>query len=107
LETRTLSAPWLVKVTWEELLTLTLCLALDVLEFLIPVFLTPIYGDIMDFAGFLFCLLFFGYIGFLSLLELIPSLDILPFFTVTWLIWYIQRRRIMKNRMLTELDKWR
>ena len=69
MEAETVSAPWILSVSWEELTTLTVCLFLDVLEFVAPVMLTPLLGDILDLAGFLFCAVYFNVVGAISLLE--------------------------------------
>jgi hypothetical protein len=66
-----------------------------------------VYGDVWDFAGFVFCVVYFGLVGAISLLEIIPSFDVIPFFTLTWLIWYLKRKREIKNSILSELEKWK
>jgi hypothetical protein len=35
----------------------------------------------------------FRLIGIVSLLELVPGVDILPIFIITWLIWYLTKKR--------------
>ncbi|KON29648.1 hypothetical protein AC482_05980 [miscellaneous Crenarchaeota group-15 archaeon DG-45] len=104
---RTLSKPWLVDLAWDELVTLVACLGLDFIDYLIPVLMTPIYGDILDLAGVIFCGIFFRWLGFVSLIELIPGLDVLPNFTITWLIWYVNKKRWEKSRLEDELEHWR
>ena len=106
LETETLSAPWILSLSWEELMTLLVCLFLDILEFIAPMLLTPLIGDVIDLVGFLFCAVYFNVIGAISLLELVPGLDIVPFFSLTWLTWYILRRRELRQRMEAELGEW-
>ena len=102
-----LSAPWFLRLWWEELATLFVCLSLDFIEYLFPPLMTPIIGDFLDFAGSVFCVMFFGWIGFISLIELIPGLDVLPFFTVAWLVWYLSKRRRDRVRVEQELERWR
>jgi hypothetical protein len=105
--TKSLSAPWLIRLNWDEFFFLLICVGLDVVEYIIPVLLVPLAGDILDFSGFIFSVFYFGWIGFVSLIELIPSLDILPSFIITWLIWYILKKRRDKIKVLEELEKWK
>lgn len=102
-----LSTPWLIRLWWQELATLVVCLSLDFLEYLIPPLMAPFVGDILDFAGVVFCVLFFGWIGSISLLELIPGLDVIPIFIITWLVWFIFKRWSTRMRMEYELERWR
>ena len=106
METETVSAPWILKITWEELTTLSVCLCLDLLEFVAPMLLTPVLGDILDLAGFLFCAVYFNVVGAISLLELVPGLDVVPFFSLTWLTWYLLRRRRLRQRLEEQLGEW-
>ena len=91
-------APWEHRLTWEEISTLAVCLSLDLLEYLIPVMMTPIYGDVIDFTGIIFVFIFFNYYGAISILELIPGFDILPLFTLSWLAWYFQSSNVKKKQ---------
>ncbi|MFP3951040.1 MAG: hypothetical protein ACLFVP_02715 [Candidatus Bathyarchaeia archaeon] len=104
---KNLTAPWLLRITWEELLTLILCLTLDIFDYFLPILLSPVYGDIWDFVGFVFCVIYFGIIGAISLLELFPGFDVVPIFTITWLIWFFYKRHKMKREINSELDEWR
>jgi hypothetical protein len=106
LETQTVSAPWILKISWEELATLSICLSLDLLEYLAPIFLTPLLGDIVDFLGFIFCVVYYNVFGIFALAELVPGLDIVPFFTLTWLVWYYTRRRRLRKKLDQELKQW-
>lgn len=106
METETVSAPWILSLSWEELTTLIVCLSLDILEFIAPMLLTPVLGDILDLAGFLFCAVYFNVIGAISLLELVPGLDVVPFFSLTWLTWYLHRRRKLRQRVDEHLGEW-
>jgi hypothetical protein len=106
LETQTVSAPWILKISWEELATLSICLGLDLIEYIAPIFLTPLIGDVIDFIGFIFCVVYYNFLGIFALAELIPGLDIVPFFTMTWLIWYYMRRRRLQKRLDQELEQW-
>ncbi|MFQ6053110.1 MAG: hypothetical protein ACE5OO_02625 [Candidatus Bathyarchaeia archaeon] len=107
LSLRTLSKPWLVDLSWEELTTLIVCLGLDFIEYIFPALMTPLLGDLLDLAGIVFCGIYFRWIGAVALLELIPGLDVLPNFTITWLVWYVFKRWRAKARLESELERWR
>ena len=85
--------PRYVVFTETELLSLVICVILDVSEYMAAILLLPIIGDILDVVGFVACLAMFRLIGLISLLELVPGLDILPIFIITWLVWYLIRKR--------------
>ena len=104
---KTLSAPWLTRLNWDELVTLLVCIGLDVMEYALPILMAPLMGDIPDLAGIAFCVFFFGWVGFVSLVELVPGLDVLPNFTITWLIWYLMKREKDQIRVMEELERWR
>ncbi len=103
----TMSAPWLLRVSWEELITLTVCLGIDVIEYMLPMLMAPALGDVLDFAGVVFCVAYFGWLGAFSLLELIPGLDVIPIFTLTWLMWYTLKRRKERVRLDAQLERWK
>ena len=105
--TKTLSAPWLTRLNWDELASLAVCIALDILEYTYPMLMAPISGDILDIGGILFCSFFFGWAGLVSLFELVPGLDLLPTFTMTWVVWYILRRRKEYGKIEEELERWK
>jgi len=107
LSVKTLSAPWLIRLNWDELTTLLVCVSLDLLEYTLPMLMLPLAGDIVDFIGLLFCVFYFSWVGFLSLFELLPGLDVLPCFTATWLVWYLRRRQNAQLKIEEELEKWR
>lgn len=107
MEQRSVNALWEHGLTWEEMSTLAVCLALDLLEYLIPVMMAPLYGDVIDLVGLAFVLIFFSWYGMISVLELIPGFDILPLYTITWLTWYLQSGSVRKKRIQEELDAWR
>jgi Flp pilus assembly protein TadB len=107
LSVKTLSAPWLIRLNWDELTTLLVCVSLDLLEYTLPMLMMPLAGDVVDFIGVLFCVFYFSWVGFLSLFELLPGLDVLPCFTTTWLVWYLRRRRNAQLKIEEELEKWR
>jgi hypothetical protein len=99
--------PWLVRLWGKEIATLFVCLLLDFIEYLFPPLMAPVIGDPLDFAGTVLSVAFFGWIGFISLLELIPGIDAIPVFTITWLIWYIFKKRTDMKRIENELERWR
>jgi len=107
LSTKTLSAPWLTRLNWDEFITLVACVGLDVIEYLLPVLMAPVIGDVPDLAGVALCVIFFGLIGLISLVELMPGLDFLPIFTITWLIWYLMKRKKDQIRIMEELERWK
>ena len=102
-----MNAPWERRLTWDELSTLAVCLSLDLLEYLIPFMMTPIFGDILDFTGITFALIYFNIYGAISILELIPGFDILPLYTITWITWYLHSSRTQKKQIQEELENWR
>lgn len=103
----TVNALWGNRLTWDELSTLAVCLALDLLDYLVPFMMTPIYGDLLDLTGIAFAFIFFNTIGAITILELVPGLDILPLFTITWITWYINTSKVNKKRTSEQLERWR
>ncbi|MGB9135025.1 MAG: hypothetical protein WCC63_05530 [Candidatus Bathyarchaeia archaeon] len=76
-----------------ELLTLAVCIILDVVEYVFAALLLPVFGDFLDIVGIVACFIMFRLIGIISLFELVPGADVLPIFMITWLIWYLVRKR--------------
>lgn len=76
-----------------ELLFLGICILLDTIEYMAAILLLPIFGDFLDVVGIVASFLMFQWIGLFSILELVPGADILPIFIITWIIWYITRKR--------------
>jgi len=76
-----------------ELLFLSICVLLDVSEYIVAILLLPLFGDFLDLAGIFASVLMFGWVGFISIIELVPGADILPIFILTWIIWYITKKR--------------
>lgn len=105
--TRPISLPRLKGQAWETFTTLMLCLSLDFIEFLVPPLMAPLVGDMLDLAGVVFCVFLLRLPGFITLLELIPGVDVLPIFTVAWLVWYLTKKRRDRARMEHELERWR
>ena len=104
---KTLSAPWLTRLNWDELTALLICLSLDIIEYPMPILMAPYSGDVLDLLGTVICVYLFGIPGFLSLFELIPGLDILPVFTLTWVLWYSLERRKAQFEIEQKLDEWK
>ncbi len=107
MEQETVNAIWGNRFTWEELSTLAICLALDLLDYLVPFMMTPIYGDLLDLIGLIFAFMYFNWLGAILILELVPGLDILPLFTITWVTWYINTSKVKKKRTMEALERWR
>jgi len=80
-------------LSYTEFESLLICLSLDIVEYVIPVLMLPLIGDVFDFVGIAICLYLFRALGLVSLLELVPGLDILPINSVTWFIWLILKRQ--------------
>lgn len=107
LSNRTVSIPWLLQYYWDEVLTLVVCVSLDLVEYLFPPLLMPVAGDAVDLVGITFSVFFFKWIGAITFLELIPGLDSLPIFTFAWLVWYLVKRKKEGRKREAELDGWR
>lgn len=76
-----------------ELLTLSVCIILDVSEYMLAILLLPLFGDLLDLAGIGASFLMFGWVGLVALIELVPGADILPIFIITWIIWFLTKKR--------------
>ncbi|RLI17160.1 hypothetical protein DRO49_04030 [Candidatus Bathyarchaeota archaeon] len=99
--------PILLGLYQDELILLALSLLLDSLDYLIPTLSIPRVGDIVDLLGLVFAVLAFSWLGFITLLELIPGFDVIPSFTITWFTWYILRERRLEAELEAELERWR
>jgi hypothetical protein len=60
---------------------------------MLVILLFPLVGDFLDVVGIIMCFALFRWIGLISLLELVPGLDVLPIYIITWLVWYLVKRR--------------
>lgn len=79
--------------SFRELSNLIICILLDVVDYVIPILRTPLIGDLLfDVLGLVIAIILFGWIGLISLLEFVPSFDIIPMSTVNWLIWIFLKR---------------
>lgn len=79
-------------LSYRELISLIVCVFLDLIDYVVPMFLVPLFGDIIDVFGLIIALLFFGWLGLISLIEFVPYFDVLPMSTVNWLFWLLSRR---------------
>lgn len=70
-----------------------MAVAIDMVEYAAAILLFPVVGDIFDIVGTMACVLMFGWIGFLSVIEFVPYLDILPTCTITFLVWYYLKKK--------------
>ena len=104
---KNLSAPWLTRLNWDEITALIICLTLDIIEYPLPQLMAPYSGDVLDLLGTVISVYLFGIPGFLSLFELVPGLDILPIFTLTWVLWYSLKRRKAQKEIEQKLDEWK
>ena len=90
-----------------ELLSLILCIVLDISEYMAAVLMLPVIGDTLDFVGIVVCLLLFQWIGVISFFELVPGADVLPIFIITWLVWYFikktKRGRVRSGKKQTRV----
>ena len=90
-----------------ELLSLILCIVLDISEYMAAVLMMPVMGDMLDIVGIATCLLMFHWIGVISLFELVPGADVLPIFIITWLVWYFikktKRGRVRSGKKQTRV----
>ena len=75
-----------------ELLSLILCIVLDISEYMAAVLMMPVMGDMLDIVGIAVCLLMFRWIGVISFFELVPGADVFPIFIITWLVWYFIKK---------------
>ena len=107
LSSNRLSAPWLTRLNWDELLALLICLSFDIIEYPLPMLMAPFSGDIFDLIGIAICVYLFGVTGFAALIELIPGVDILPTFTMTWILWYSLKRRKAQIEIDEKLEQWK
>lgn len=89
---RTRSSQYFVFADY-ELLSLVICIILDVSEYMLVILLFPLVGDFLDVVGIIMCFALFRWIGLISLLELVPGVDVLPIYIITWLVWYLVKRR--------------
>jgi len=90
---RSVRVPQYFVFTDIELVSLILCVILDVIEYAAAVLTMPVIGDLFDVVGILVCFVMFRWIGLLSLVELVPGADVIPTFIITWLMWYFLKKQ--------------
>jgi len=99
--------PKYVMLSLDELSWLILCIMLDLAEYAVPILLGPGMGDVLDVLGIGASFLMFGWVGCLSVLELIPIADFLPIFIITWFVWYLMKKRKEREEMEKMQEGWR
>ena len=92
--------------TEKELISLMVCIMLDISEYVVAILILPVVGDMLDVVGIFACLVMFRWVGIVSFLELVPGADIFPIFIITWLIWYLLRKRSEKEKEERLQKKW-
>jgi len=93
-------------LTEGELLSLIVCVLLDISEYVIQILVMPVVGDFFDILGTIACLLMFRLVGIISLIEFIPGADIFPIFIITWMVWYYLKKRRERESRETQQKKW-
>jgi len=101
-----LKPPKYVILTLDELVRLIVCIMFDLVEYAVPILLSPLAGDVLDVVGFGVSILMFGWIGCLSLIEFLPMADVLPIFVFTWFVWYYLKKRREKREREEWQKKW-
>ncbi len=91
----------------EEAIRLIICVAFDVVEYAVPILLTPIVGDVLDIAGVGLGIALFGWLGLISIVELLPLVDYFPVFILMWIVWYYLRKQEEKERLEKLKEKWK
>lgn len=101
-----------VQMAQKPLPSLAACILMDVLGY--ATFAVPVLGEFLDIlwapvSAMIFFKMFGGKKGLLGgafnfFEEIMPGLDFIPTFTITWFIQYISRR---KNNMVTILPATR
>ncbi len=94
-----LRPPKYVMIPLDMLVRFIFCVILDGLEFIVPILLSPLIGDILDIVGLGIGLAKFGWVGGLTVLEFLPGADYFPIFIFTWVVWYYNiKRQARKQR---------
>ena len=90
---RELKVPRYFLLTEYELLSIVVCILLDISEYVAVILVLPGVGDLLDIIGTISCLLMFRLVGIISIFEFVPGADIFPIYIMTWLIWYYIKKR--------------
>ncbi|MDH5451416.1 MAG: hypothetical protein OEX77_11095 [Candidatus Bathyarchaeota archaeon] len=93
-------------LTEGELLSLIVCVLLDISEYVVQILVMPVVGDFFDILGTIACLLMFRWVGIISLIEFIPGADIFPIFIITWMVWYYLKKRRERKSRENQQKKW-
>ena len=80
-------------LTADELFRLIVCVFFDIAEYVFPILLMPIVGDVLDIAGLGLGVALFGGYGLISILEFLPWVDFSPVFILIWLFWYYMKKQ--------------
>jgi len=83
----------LTVLSYSEFVRLVISLSIDVVEYIVPVLMLPLIGDLFDIVGVATSIYLFREAGLLTLLELVPGLDFLPMNTIAWFVWLILKRQ--------------
>ncbi len=78
-------------LSYGEFKRLTVCICLDGVEYVF-LFTVPVIGSIFGVGALGVSLVMFGWVGFISALDIIPRAYILPINTIAWFVWIIKRR---------------
>jgi len=85
---------WILTIlSYSEFVRLVISLSIDIIEYIIPVLMLPLIGDLFDIVGLATCLYLFRLVGLIALLELVPGFDFLPLNTIAWFVWLIIKRQ--------------
>ena len=83
---------------------LVISVSIDIIEYVIPILLLPLIGDLFDVVAIAVSLYLYRWIGLISILELVPGLDLLPTNTLTWFAWFIiKRQKELTDRLIGEM----
>ena len=80
-------------LSYSEFVRLVISLSIDIVEYIVPVLMLPLIGDLFDIVGVATSIYLFREAGLLALLELVPGLDFLPMNTIAWFVWLVLKRQ--------------
>jgi hypothetical protein len=106
-EKETFKLPKYSVLTSDEVIKLLVCVVFDAIEYVFPVLLTPLVGDVLDVIGIGVGIILFGWLGLFSLFEFVPTVDLLPIFTLTWCIWYFLKKKTEEEQIERLKTKWK
>ena len=79
-------------MSYGELIKLTVCLSLDICDYVVIFLLSSIVGDFFSIISLATTIYMFGLLGLIEILDFIPGFDLLPMATITWLAWTMRKR---------------